>query len=494
SGYRAAALETIQEAVTIRRTLAEASPAAFLPDLAGSLNNLSNRQSDSGYRAAALETIQEAVTHYRTLAEASPAAFLPDLAMSLNNLSIQQSDSGDREAALKSIQEAVTIRRTLAEASPAAFLPDLATSLNNLADLLEGLKRAGEVAGVWSGIASGLRPGAQAECLLQLAVRQSASGHSSDAAETFTRAVRCATADENPQWRGRARRALQRVAAQLTEAGTTREGWPHWVVGSLSDVETERLNRWLAASDWQAKSAFLRAEHTALSGDDGRAALDLARAWYPEVTALEELSEVLDAIGEDGLDRVLSARTAQDRHVTLIRAWLNTPDWAQSRAFLRTNRSELARPETVALLSDAKNEVTEQHAAILELLESLELDEVFDAVTDVTVAADHGYRFVEAGALDKLSLLWQAAPRLTSTRFAAPFLAAVAAVLREAPSEAADPEAWMRAAGESATDTQRGAGVGRLRRMARRYPVHAAALENLIEALESTPATEAAEM
>ncbi|MEE1757532.1 hypothetical protein, partial [Streptomyces sp. SP18BB07] len=48
----------------------------------------------------------------RTLAQANPAAHLPDLAMSLNNLSVQQSGTGDRQAALGSITEAVELRRT----------------------------------------------------------------------------------------------------------------------------------------------------------------------------------------------------------------------------------------------------------------------------------------------------------------------------------------------------------------------------------------------
>ena len=41
-----------------------------LPNLAGSLNNLSNHQSEAGDRAAALATSTEAVQHYRALAKA----------------------------------------------------------------------------------------------------------------------------------------------------------------------------------------------------------------------------------------------------------------------------------------------------------------------------------------------------------------------------------------------------------------------------------------
>src|SRR5262249_46245749 len=77
-GQREAALASTQEAVALRRRLAEARPDAFLPDLARSLNNLGNRQSELGQREAALASTQEAVALYRRLAEARPDAFLPD--------------------------------------------------------------------------------------------------------------------------------------------------------------------------------------------------------------------------------------------------------------------------------------------------------------------------------------------------------------------------------------------------------------------------------
>jgi tetratricopeptide (TPR) repeat protein len=88
-------LRAIEEAVEIYRRLAQAQPAAFEPALASSLNNLSNRLSDSGDRPGALRAIEEAVEIYRRLAQAQPAAFGPDLAISLNNLSNRLSDSGD---------------------------------------------------------------------------------------------------------------------------------------------------------------------------------------------------------------------------------------------------------------------------------------------------------------------------------------------------------------------------------------------------------------
>ena len=86
-GRREEALAAIEEAVAIRRALAEARPDAFLPSLAGALNNQSNRLSGLGRREEALAAIEEAVTIRRQLAQARPDAFLPDLATALNNRS-----------------------------------------------------------------------------------------------------------------------------------------------------------------------------------------------------------------------------------------------------------------------------------------------------------------------------------------------------------------------------------------------------------------------
>ncbi|MFJ3827610.1 hypothetical protein ACIPWI_06535, partial [Streptomyces sp. NPDC090046] len=57
-----------------------------LPNLATSLNNLANHQAETGDRNSALTTITEAVTIRRALAQASPAAHLPNLATSLSTL------------------------------------------------------------------------------------------------------------------------------------------------------------------------------------------------------------------------------------------------------------------------------------------------------------------------------------------------------------------------------------------------------------------------
>ena len=78
-GRSGEALEAAQEAVRLRRELVEASPAAYTPDLARSLNNLAGFLSGAGRSGEALEAAQEAVGLYRELVEASPARKSPRL-------------------------------------------------------------------------------------------------------------------------------------------------------------------------------------------------------------------------------------------------------------------------------------------------------------------------------------------------------------------------------------------------------------------------------
>ena len=114
-------------------------PARHLPDLAGSLNNLSNCLSDAKDTAGALAAIREAVATWRRLAEAQPTRYQQDLAGSLNNMATCLSDAGDKHGALEAIREATAIYRSLAEVRPARYEPDLARSLAILAWILLGI-------------------------------------------------------------------------------------------------------------------------------------------------------------------------------------------------------------------------------------------------------------------------------------------------------------------------------------------------------------------
>jgi hypothetical protein len=68
-----------------------------------------------------------------------PAAFNPDLAESLHNLSFRLLDMGRQEEALDGIQKGVEIRRGLAMQYPLVFKPKLTNSLDLLSRVLSNL-------------------------------------------------------------------------------------------------------------------------------------------------------------------------------------------------------------------------------------------------------------------------------------------------------------------------------------------------------------------
>src|SRR5205823_1024967 len=102
--------------VQLRREQAAANPA-FLPDLAGALNNLGIRYSEVGRRQHAVPPTQDAAATDHPPAAAFPP-FLPDLASALNNLGNRYSEVGRPERA-EAFWQDVTAQ---AEPAAAAFL------------------------------------------------------------------------------------------------------------------------------------------------------------------------------------------------------------------------------------------------------------------------------------------------------------------------------------------------------------------------------------
>jgi tetratricopeptide (TPR) repeat protein len=126
------ALAEYEEALKIRRQLAEVNPNTYLPDVAMTLNNLAVLHSDQNKYEEALAEYEEALKIRRQLAEVNPNTYLPDVAMTLNNLAILHSDQNKYEEALAEYEEALKIRRQLAEVNPNTYLPDVATTAINL--------------------------------------------------------------------------------------------------------------------------------------------------------------------------------------------------------------------------------------------------------------------------------------------------------------------------------------------------------------------------
>ena len=117
-GRREDALAAIEEAVTIRRELA-ARPARRVPARPRHVAEQPVAPPGGAGAAGGGPGRDRGGRHHLPRAgRARPDAFLPDLATSLNNQSNRLSELGRREEALAAIEEAVTIRRELAAAQP----------------------------------------------------------------------------------------------------------------------------------------------------------------------------------------------------------------------------------------------------------------------------------------------------------------------------------------------------------------------------------------
>ena len=125
------ALDAHEEALRLRRELAQREPAQYTPDLARSLNDRGISLRALGRYREALDAHEEAVVLWRELAQREPAPHIPDLARSLSNGGVSLLELERYEEALNAFEEALGLRRELAKREPAPHIPDLARSLSN---------------------------------------------------------------------------------------------------------------------------------------------------------------------------------------------------------------------------------------------------------------------------------------------------------------------------------------------------------------------------
>jgi hypothetical protein len=125
--------QALQEALRTYRHLAEANPAAYLPYVARTLNNLAGLYRATRRVGESEQALQEALQTYRHLEPSAPAVYLPEVAGTLNNLGLLYSATRRPQESEQALQEALQTYRHLAEANPTTYLPYMAGTLNNLA-------------------------------------------------------------------------------------------------------------------------------------------------------------------------------------------------------------------------------------------------------------------------------------------------------------------------------------------------------------------------
>ena len=325
-GERKAALEAAREAVELYRGLAEASPAAYAPDLAGSLNNLANCLSAVGERNEALEAAREAVRLRRALAEASPAAYAPALAGSLNNLAAFLSEVGKQDEALEAAREAVRLRRALAEASPQAYTPNLAMSLTNLANLLSAVGERNEALETFVEGFDCFSPAVRARLLVARATWRDDGGEAGD----VVAAAREADSTDDPVLLGPVRRMIARV---ITDAGIMGTGLPRWVTVDAESA-TSRIKGWLECSDLAQRVAFLEVQWSSPSASEKETLAALAEL-NVDRPSVAELAALVERIADSGIQAVTTDLRTHHRAQLLARDWYEAHLNGRGASFLR---------------------------------------------------------------------------------------------------------------------------------------------------------------
>ena len=369
-GRSGEALEVAQEAVGLYRDLVEASPAAYTPDLAGSLNNLAGFLSGAGRSGEALEAAQEAVRLRRELVEASPAAYTPDLAGSLNNLANRLSEVGRSGEALEAAQEAVGLYRELVEASPAAYTPDLAASLNNLANILKEKGQYEEALNVFTeGFDRFSSPALRSQLLLARA-----EWRDDDQEEDLKEAAREADRRDDPAlFLGPTRRM---VVQALADAGCDDADLPVWATATIDEAVRTAIAEWLGYQDLKEKAAHIKSNWGSPSESE-RDDLSVEAERYVDIPGIGRLLFLVDAVMVEGVDSVVAWLNSVDRAQNLAVDWSSAHTSGRGASFLHAQLRE--HDEDSASGGDQRGDADEDsrtlgdpeiRALVLEVLEA----------------------------------------------------------------------------------------------------------------------------
>ena len=333
-GRSGEALEAAQEAVRLRRALAQGSPEAYTPDLAGSLNNLANILSALGCRGEALEAAQEAVELFRVLVQGSPEAYTPDLARSLSNLANILSGLGRSGEALEAAQEAVELYRALVQGSPEAYTPDLAMSLNNLANRLSEEGRYEEAFNVFTEGFDRFSPAVRSRLLLARA-----TWRDDDQEEDLKEAAREADRRDDPAlFLGPTRRM---VVQALADAGCDDADLPAWATVTTDESVRSRITDWQHCRGLKKQAAHIKSNWGSPSKSD-RDALAVEADRYVDIPAIGRLLSVVDLVMVEGVDSVAASLNSVDRAQSLAVDWYSAHTSGRGAFFLHTQLREHA--------------------------------------------------------------------------------------------------------------------------------------------------------
>jgi len=334
------------------------------------LHKLANRLSGLGRSGEALEAAQEAVRLRRALAQGSPEAYTPDLAGSLNNLANRLSEVGRSGEALEAAQEAVGLYRELVEASPAAYTPDLAASLNNLANILKEKGQYEEALNVFTeGFDRFSSPALRSQLLLARA-----EWRDDDQEEDLKEAAREADRRDDPAlFLGPTRRM---VVQALADAGCDDADLPVWATATIDEAVRTAIAEWLGYQDLKEKAAHIKSNWGSPSESE-RDDLSVEAERYVDIPGIGRLLFLVDAVMVEGVDSVVAWLNSVDRAQNLAVDWSSAHTSGRGASFLHAQLRE--HDEDSASGGDQRGDADEDsrtlgdpeiRALVLEVLEA----------------------------------------------------------------------------------------------------------------------------
>ena len=380
-----------------------------------------------------MEAVRGAVEIYRGLAAGNPGAFSPDLAMSLNNLSNCLSEVGDRGGALDAVREAVEIRRGLAEKNPGAFEADLVRVLNTLARILTETGEADEALRCFIDETENFPTGLQARLWLARARWQGQAGGVND----LHHAVELADAQDDPRLLGRVRRAIAETASEWQTA-IPAERWeelPGWAVCDLNE-HLETLQAWLQCTNWEDQARLLRSAWPAPTENDAALARAAAER-YIDVPGMSTLAGFVEAIAEQGIELVLSEM--QDLHEAgaLVIGWRTAHAERNGRQYLKEHQNIVGNPGSRLIIQEVglPPEECESLLALLDLATISSVDLAYDVAEDLDDADDAIRDFIDAANVPGMHCALRVHPDLAEATPHGRFAAALCAYLTGHPEE-----------------------------------------------------------
>ncbi|MBK8567802.1 MAG: tetratricopeptide repeat protein [Saprospiraceae bacterium] len=128
---------SFRKALDIQRRIAAKNPEAFMPELAGTLNNLGLLLNANDSFTEAEKSFDEALKILRKLVDRNPKMYLLPLAKTLHHLGNLKTDIENYDEAEKFYKEALSIKRKLAEKNPGTHLLSLAATYSSLGILYQ---------------------------------------------------------------------------------------------------------------------------------------------------------------------------------------------------------------------------------------------------------------------------------------------------------------------------------------------------------------------